>query len=114
MVLVCHNADNASRWKPGERLNHLFEQRCDRMSPDHLAVITEDGALTFRELDNRANQVARYLLEMGLKPGDRVGVLFDKSIYCYVGLLAVLKIGAAYVPFDASFPTDRIAFMLED
>src|SRR5262245_27899198 len=84
------------------------------MPPHHLAVITEDVAVTFRELDNRANRTARYLLEQGLKPGDRVGVLFDKSIHCYVGLLAVLKIGAAYVPFDASFPGDRIAFILED
>jgi non-ribosomal peptide synthetase-like protein len=114
MLLTCKNADNTIRWKEGERLNHLFEQRCDQVPPDHLAVITEDGALTFRELDNRANQAARCLLEEGLKPGDRVGVLFDKSIHAYVGLLAVLKIGAAYVPFDASFPTDRIAFIAED
>src|SRR5262245_39099585 len=84
------------------------------MPADHVAVITEDGALTFRGLENQANQAARYLLEQGLKPGDRVGVLFDKSVHCYVGLLAVLKIGAAYVPFDAGFPTDRIAFILED
>ncbi len=113
-MLVCKNADNAPRWKPGERLNHLFEQRCDQVPSDHLAVIAEDVALTFRELDHRANQAARYLLDQGLKAGDRIGVLFDKSIHSYVGLLAVLKIGAAYVPFDASFPTDRIAFILED
>jgi non-ribosomal peptide synthetase-like protein len=114
MLLTCKNADNAPRWKEGERLEHLFEQRCDEVSPDHLAVVAEDGALTFRELDLRANQTARYLLDRGLKAGDRVGVLFDKSIHSYVGLLAVLKIGAAYVPLDASFPTDRIAFILED
>ena len=71
---------------------------------DHLAVITEDISLTFRELDDRANQAARYLLDQGLKPGDRIGLLFDKSIHSYVALLAVLKIGAAYVPLDAGFP----------
>jgi non-ribosomal peptide synthetase component F len=114
MPLICKNADNTPHWKPGERLNHLLEQRCDRVPSDHLAVITEDTQLTFRELDNRANQTARYLLEQGLRPGDRVGVLFDKSVHCYVGLLAVMKLGASYVPFDASFPTDRIAFILED
>jgi non-ribosomal peptide synthetase component F len=114
MVLICKDADNTVRWQEGERLEHLFERRCDQVPADHLAVIAEDGALTFRELDNRANQAARYLLEQGLKAGDRIGVLFDKSLNCYVGLLAVLKIGAAYVPFDASFPTDRIAFILED
>ena len=91
-----------------------FERRCDQVPADHLAVITEDVSLTFRELDNRANQAARYLLEQGLKAGDRIGLLFDKSIHSYVALLAVLKIGAAYVPFDASFPADRIGFILED
>ncbi len=113
-MLVCKNADNTPRWKPGERLNHLFEQRCDELPADHPAVIAEDGALTFRELDNRANQAARHLLAQGLKAGDRVGVLFDKSAHAHVGLLAVLKIGAAYVPFDAGFPNDRIGFILED
>jgi non-ribosomal peptide synthetase-like protein len=113
-VLVCKDADNTPRWKEGERLDHYFEQRCDELPPDHLAVITEDVSFTYRELDNRANQVARYLLEQGLKAGDRVGVMFHKSIHAYVGVLAVLKIGAAYVPFDASFPTDRISFILED
>ena len=113
-VLTCKSCDNAIRWRHGERLEHLFERRCDRVSSDHLAVVTEDVAVTFRDLDNRANQAARYLLDQGLKAGDRVGLLFDKSIHAYVGLLAVLKVGAAYVPLDASFPADRIAFILDD
>src|SRR5262249_42605544 len=98
----------------GERLHHLFEQCCDRMEPNRLAVITDDAALTFRELDGRANQAARYLLGQGLKAGDRVALLFDKSIHGYVALLAVVKIGAAYVPLDCSFPSERIDFILED
>jgi acyl-CoA synthetase (AMP-forming)/AMP-acid ligase II len=89
-VLVCKDADNTVRWKPGERLEQYFEQRCDEVAADHLAVITEDVSLTFRELDNRANQAARYLLDQGLKPGDRIGLLFDKSIHSYIALLAVL------------------------
>jgi non-ribosomal peptide synthetase-like protein len=113
-MLVCKNVDNTPRWKQGERLNHYFEQRCDQVPADHLAVITQDVSVTFRELDNRANQAARYLVEQGLKAGDRIGLLFDKSIYGYVAVLAVLKIGAAYVPLDASMPTDRVAFILED
>jgi non-ribosomal peptide synthetase-like protein len=113
-ILVRDDVDNTVRWKPGERLDHLFEQRCDQVAPDRLAVITEDVSLTFRELDNRANQAARYLIAQGLKAGDRVALLFDKTIHRYVALLAVLKVGAAYVPLDSSFPGDRIAFMLED
>lgn len=114
MVLLCKNADNTIRWKEGERLDQLYEQRCDQVPAEHVAVVAEDATLTFRELDNRANQAARYLLDQGVKSGDRIGVLFDKSSHSHVGLLAVLKIGAAYVPFDASLPTDRIAFILED
>ena len=113
-MLVCKNAVNTPRWKQGERLNHYFEQRCDQVPTDHLAVITQDVSLTFRELDNRANQAARYLMDQGLKAGDRIALLFDKSIHGYVAVLAVLKIGAAYVPLDASMPTDRVAFILED
>jgi non-ribosomal peptide synthetase component F len=83
-VLICKNADNTVRWKVGERLHHLFEQRCDQVDSGHLAVTMEGATLTFRDLDNRANQVARYLVDQGLKAGDRIGLLFDKSIHTYV------------------------------
>lgn len=113
-ILSCKDFDNEIRWTKNERLEHLFEQRCDLVHPNHLAVVTEDEAFTFRKLDNRANQTARFLLAAGLKPGDRIGLLFDKSIHSYVALLAVLKIGAAYVPLDAGFPAERIDFILKD
>ena len=58
--------------------------------------------------------MARYLIEQGIRSGDRVGLLFDKSAETYVALLAVLKINAAYVPFDCGFPTERIRFILQD
>ncbi|GGG41797.1 peptide synthetase [Kocuria dechangensis] len=106
--------DNTVRWRPGERLEHYFEQRCDEVPPAHPAVITESGTLTFRQLDERANRTARYFRAQGLKTGDRVGVLFDKSTHGYVALLAIMKIGAAYVPLDPSFPADRIAYIIED
>ncbi len=117
-MLVCKNADNTIRWKEGERLNHLFEQRCDQLhsssNGSHPAVVTDDAVFTFRDLDNRANQVARFLIDQGLKSGDRVGLMFDKTVDTYVALLAVLKINAAYVPLDAGFPKERIAFILQD
>src|SRR5258708_7548079 len=118
MLLTCKNTDNTIRWKEGERLDHLFEQRCDSFTAkgeeDHLAVVTDSDAFTFRDLDNRANQAARHLLAQGLGAGDRVGLLFDKSVETYVALLAVLKINAAYVPLDAGFPQERLAFILHD
>ncbi|MEW2913268.1 Pls/PosA family non-ribosomal peptide synthetase [Leisingera sp. JC11] len=117
-MLTCHSAVNSVRWQPGERLHHLFETRCDEFDAlgdsDHLAVISKDATLTFRDLDNRANQLARYLLSNGLGPGDRIGLMFDKSAASYTALLAVQKIHAAYVPLDEGFPSERIAFILED
>jgi amino acid adenylation domain-containing protein len=115
-MLVRKNADNTIRWSAGERLDHLFEQRCDQFtgSGKDQAVVTDDLALSFRELDNLANQVARYLLDQGIGSGDRVGLLFDRTIDSYVALLAVLKVNAAYVPLDAGFPTERVRFILSD
>jgi acyl-CoA synthetase (AMP-forming)/AMP-acid ligase II len=62
-MLICKHAENAIRWKDGQRLE---------------AVVTDDAVFTFRELDDRANQVARFLIEQGLKSGDRIGLMFDK------------------------------------
>ncbi len=117
-MLVCKTADNAIRWKEGERLDHLFEQRCDALASageaEHPAIVTDMETVSFGTLDQRANRAARYLLSQGLTAADRIGLLFDKTIETYVALLAVMKINAAYVPLDASFPKERIAFILAD
>src|SRR2546430_16995824 len=87
VMLICRNGDNAIRWKPGERLDHLFEQRCDELHASRdkpLAVVTEQAALTFRELDGRANQGPRYLVDQGIKSGDRRAVLFCKGCNSYL------------------------------
>jgi non-ribosomal peptide synthetase-like protein len=112
-MLTCRDHDNTIRWTPGERLDDLFEQRCDELA-DHLAVETENETLTFRQLDERANQLARHLRAQGIQAGARIGLMFDKTPDSYVALLGVLKAHAAYVPFDASFPTDRIEFIMAD
>lgn len=100
--------DNSIRWREGERLDHLFEQRCDQLEKEgclhHPAVIAGGSTHTYRELDDRANQLARYLRSQGIDSGDRIALLFDKSFNTYVALLAVLKVNATYVPLDASFP----------
>lgn len=79
--LVCIGADNTVRWTKGERLHHLFEQHCDALArageADHAAIVTDDETVSFRTLDERANQAARYLLAQGLTSGDRIGLMFD-------------------------------------
>ncbi len=112
-LALAGDGDNAIRWRPGERLNHLISQRCAEMGAAE-AVVTEHAVLTFAELDSRANQLARYLAGQGIGAGDRVGLLFDKSAETYVALLAVMKVHAAYVPLDGGFPIDRIRFIAGD
>ena len=107
------DGDNAIRWQPGERLNHLIAERCAQMG-DAEAVVTDSAVLTFQELDRRANQLARYLAGQGIGSGDRVGLLFDKSADTYVALLAVMKVNAAYVPLDGGFPIERMRFIAGD
>ena len=68
---VLSNKDGAVRWKEGERLHHLMEQACLRFGAND-AVVTDQAAMTYRDLDKRANRVARYLIEQGVEPGDRV------------------------------------------
>jgi non-ribosomal peptide synthetase-like protein len=71
-------------------------------------------ALTFAELDRRANQLARHLREIGIGGGRRVALLCDDATQAYVSMLAALKAGAAYVPLDPAFPADRIAYIVDD
>jgi non-ribosomal peptide synthetase component F len=111
--IVREHTNIAIRWAPDERLNHLLEEACVRFATND-AVIGSDIILSYRDLDRRANQLARHLLARGIKPGDRVAMMFDRSPETYVAMLAVMKVNAAYVPLDASFPIERVRFILGD
>src|SRR3712207_5388750 len=95
-VLMCPGYGQAPRWRAGERLDHLFEARCDKNRETgrghHPAVDAGDIVLSYGQLDARANQLARHLLALGAGPGDRIGLLLDQPVQAYVGMLAVLKI----------------------
>ncbi len=82
--------------------------------PGRVAVEVGPLCLTYYELDRRANQLAQLLLERGVGEGSCVGILLNRSEETYVAMLGVLKAGAAYVPLDLSFPTDRLAYITED
>ena len=99
---------------PREACTHtLFERQMER-TPEATAVIFEGRQLTYRELNQKANQLAHYLRKLGIKAEARVGICLDRSLDMIVALLGILKAGAAYVPMDPELPTERVAFMLED
>jgi non-ribosomal peptide synthetase-like protein len=101
------------RWRYGERLEDVLEDACRRYA-ERVAVSLDGLDITFAELDARANQMARHFRDVGVRPGDRVGVLLDRGLDCYVTLFGLLKARATYVPIDANHPADRLAYILED
>ncbi|MCP6762148.1 MAG: amino acid adenylation domain-containing protein [Fischerella sp. CENA71] len=94
-------------------IHQLFEEQVER-SPDAIAVVFESKQLTYRELNDRANQLAHYLQTLGVKPEVLVGICVERSLEMIVGLLGILKAGGAYVPLDPAYPQDRLSFMLSD
>ncbi|GLY97852.1 non-ribosomal peptide synthetase [Actinoplanes sp. NBRC 103695] len=94
-------------------LADLFATRVER-GGDELAVIAEDASVSFRELDERSNRLARALVAQGVGPEVAVGLLLNRSIEFVVAALAVVKAGGIYVPVDAAYPATRAAFMMSD
>ncbi|WP_037664771.1 AMP-binding protein, partial [Streptomyces griseofuscus] len=104
---------DAGREVPVGVLPVLFEEQVAR-TPDAVAVVFEDLKLSYGEVNERANRLARLLVEQGAGPERFVAVALPRSADLVVALLAVLKTGAAYVPIDPDYPADRIAYILED
>ncbi|MEI4624155.1 AMP-binding protein, partial [Bacillus cereus] len=97
----------------GKAIHQLFEEQVQR-TPELVAVVFGDEQLTYRELNSRANQLARLLRERGTVREELVGIMVDRSLEMIVGILGVLKAGGAYVPLDPSYPEERIRYILED
>ena len=94
-------------------LHQLFEAQADAM-PEAIALVFGDKEVSYGELNKRANQLAHYLIELGVGSGTLVGVCLERSLDLIVGLMGILKAGGAYVPLDPLFPKERLAFMLQD
>lgn len=93
--------------------HHLFEEQA--LKNGHApAVVLHDRSISYHELNKQANRVAHYLHEAGVGPGKLVALYFERSIEMIIGLLGVLKAGAAYLPMDYNYPEKSLAFMLED
>ncbi|WP_017149593.1 amino acid adenylation domain-containing protein [Bacillus bingmayongensis] len=91
----------------------LIEKQVSK-SPDSIAVVCDGTELTYKELNEQANQLAHFLLERGVQPKEFVALAFPRSVEMVIGMLAVLKAGAAYLPIDPEYPEDRITYILSD
>ncbi|MEG4344556.1 amino acid adenylation domain-containing protein [Microcoleus sp. A003_D6] len=105
--------DTATDYPKDACIHQLFEEQVER-SPDAIALVFEDQQLTYQELNQRANQLAHHLHNLGVGAEVLVGICVERSLEMVVGLLGILKAGGAYVPLDPAYPAERIAFMLED
>jgi amino acid adenylation domain-containing protein len=95
-------------------VHELFERQVDEGSGERVAVEFEGRALSYAELEERANRLARWLRAQGVGRDELVGVCVERSLELVVGLLGVLKAGGAYVPLDPDYPEERLNFMIED
>ena len=110
-VVDCNRTD--ADYPRESTIAQAFEQQVAR-TPDAVAVVSAGRSLSYRQLDQHANQLARHLQQLGVRQETLVGIAVERSVEMMVGLLAILKAGGAYVPMDPSYPAQRIALMIED
>lgn len=91
----------------------LFEEQVE-LHPDNIAVVFEDEKLTYRELNEKANQLARFLIKNNISPGTIIGLRLNKSLEMIIGIIAIIKCGCCYLPINMQYPEDRVNYMLED
>ncbi|MEW6737643.1 MAG: condensation domain-containing protein, partial [Acidobacteriota bacterium] len=111
-LLVGWNNTRAS-YPKDKPIHKLFEEQVEK-SPDTTAIVCGQDSITYRELNKRANQMARYLQEFGLEPEQLVGICMERSIETISCMLAILKSSGAYLPIDPTYPKDRLNYMLKD
>jgi non-ribosomal peptide synthetase component F len=109
------NGFNQTRreYDAGGCVHEMIRDRAER-SPEAIAVVFERQAISYGELNARANRLANYLRNRGVGPEQVVGVMLSRGIEMVVGLLGVMKAGAAYLPLDVDYPKRQIAYMLQD
>ncbi|HEK1011512.1 TPA: amino acid adenylation domain-containing protein, partial [Pseudomonas putida] len=109
-----HQWNAPPRAHSGEPAVHRRVQAWAERTPQAVALLCGEHSLSYAELETRANRVAHYLLTQGVGPEVRVGIALERGFDMIVGLLAVLKAGAAYVPLDPQYPQERLAYLMQD
>lgn len=98
---------------PNQTIHRLFEEQAEK-TPELAAVVSGNDKLTYRELNEKSNQLARYLRDKGVKEDTIVAIMAERSPEMVVGIMGILKAGGAYLPIDPDYPEERIKYMLED
>jgi amino acid adenylation domain-containing protein len=111
-VLTVWN-QTATAYPRNSSLHRIFEQQV-QLTPSAIAVLSDQHQFTYAELNEKANQLAHFLLRSGVTPGSRVALCLNRSAEVIVSLMAILKTGAAYVPIDPSYPAPRIKYLVDD
>lgn len=91
----------------------LFEEQVEKI-PDNIAVICQERTITYKELNEQANQLARYLINQGVTKNDSIGILVDRTIELVIAIIATIKANAIYIPIDPDYPERRIKYVLEN
>jgi amino acid adenylation domain-containing protein len=105
--------DTEINYPQNKCIHQLFEEQVEK-TPSNVAVIFENQQLTYKELNSRANQLAHYLQQQGVKSDTVVGICMERSLEMVMALIAILKAGGAYLPLDTVYPQERLGFMLAD
>ncbi|RAL25792.1 non-ribosomal peptide synthetase [Thermoflavimicrobium daqui] len=105
--------DTRMEYPKEKTIHQWFEERVDQAA-HHVAVVFKEKRLTYLELNEQANRLARVLRQRGVKPEDRVGLIMERSFDMIIGILGILKAGGSYVPIDPEYPIERIRYMIAD
>ncbi len=105
--------DTRADFPSNKMINELFEEKAEK-NPDNIAVVFEDTQLTYKELNDKANQLARLIRDKGVEGDSIVGLIMERTSNMIVAMLGVLKAGGAYLPIDPEYPEERISYMIED
>ena len=111
---ILEEFNNTEAEYPKDKTIHeLFEEQVEK-TPDNIAVVFEDKKMTYKELNEKSNSLARVLREKGVKADSIVGIMVERSIEMIIGIMGILKAGGAYLPIDPSYPKERVEYMLKD
>ncbi|MBY0220760.1 amino acid adenylation domain-containing protein, partial [Paenibacillus illinoisensis] len=111
LLYVFNNTD--SKYPVEKVVHQLFEEQVEK-TPNHVAVIYEGKEMTYQELNEKANQLARRLRACGVQEDTIVGIMVERSFEMLIGIMGILKAGGAYLPVDPEYPGERIEYMLGD